>query len=70
MTRKRSYPYLRMLDNSGINFHVAWEWKSYEEAVECAQGYRRDGYFAKNVKTVIGRRTYWVTYIRKVPRRK
>ena len=64
------YPHFRMLDNSGIRYHVAWEWKSYEEAVECAQGYRKDGYLAKNVKMKIGGRTHWVTYIRKAKRGK
>lgn len=68
--RNAPYPYFRMLDNSGINYHSVWEWKSYAEATECAQGYRKDGYFAKNVKTIIGGRTYWITYIRKAPRRK
>ena len=69
MTGRRSafYPHFRMLDDSGVNYHVAWEWKSYTEATECAQGYRKKGYFAKNVKIVIGRRTYWITYIRKNP---
>jgi hypothetical protein len=63
-----AYPHFRMLDNSGINFHVAWEWKSYGEATECAQGYRKDGYFAKNVAVKIGKRIYWVTYIRRNPK--
>lgn len=53
---------------NGLRYRLAWEWRSKEEAEECAKGYRKDGYLAHIVTVRVGKRVErWDVYVHRVP---